>query len=58
MGVLTAIMSASTSLGATLLSVTLAQTGTFNLFLVIVGTAVFAGSVMLLMLGRSDPRTP
>ena len=55
MGVLTAIMSASTALGATLLSVTLGQTGTFNLFLIIVGTAVFAGAVMLLMLGRSDP---
>ena len=54
MGLLTACMSASTALGATLLSVTLAATGNFNLFLVIVGTAVVTGAALLLALGRSE----
>jgi predicted MFS family arabinose efflux permease len=54
MGLMTACMSASTALGATLLSVTLAATGNFNLFLLIVGTAVVTGAALLLLLGRSE----
>ncbi len=54
MGLMTAFMSASTALGASLLSVTLAATGNFNLFLLIVGTAVVAGATLLLLLGRGE----
>ncbi len=54
MGLMTAFMSASTALGAMLLSFTLASTGNFNLFLVIVGTAVVVGAGMLLLLGRGE----
>ncbi len=54
MGLMTAFMSASTALGALLLSVTLSATGNFNLYLLIVGTAVLIGSGMLLMLGRGE----
>lgn len=54
MGLMTACMSASTALGASLLSVTLASTGNFNLYLVIVGTAVVVGAGMLLLLGRGE----
>ena len=54
MGLMTAFMSASTALGATLLSVTLAQTGNFNLFLVITGFSVLAGATLLLVLGRGE----
>jgi predicted MFS family arabinose efflux permease len=50
MGLMTATMSASASLGAMLLAYTLAQTGNFNLFLVIVGTAVIAGASLFLLL--------
>jgi len=52
MGLLTAIMSASTSLGALLLAWTLARTGNFDLFLVIGGAAVFTGACLLLLLRR------
>jgi MFS family permease len=58
MGLMTAIMSASTSLGAILLGVTLGLTGNFNLFLLITGTSVVTGAVMLLFLGRFDERAP
>ena len=54
MGLMTAFMSASTALGATLLSMTLAATGNFNLFLLITGTSVVVGAAMLLLLGRGD----
>lgn len=54
MGLITAVTSASTSLGAILLGVTLGRTGNFNLFLIITGTAVVAGSLLLLLLGRAD----
>lgn len=54
MGLLTAIMSASASLGAILLSITLARTGNFNLFLTIVGTAVIAGACLFLLLHREN----
>jgi MFS family permease len=54
MGLMTAFMSASTALGATLLSFTLAATGNFNLFLLITGTSVVVGAAMLLLLGRGD----
>ena len=54
MGLLTAVMSASTALGAMLLSLTLGTTGNFNLFLVVTGTSVMVGAAMLLLLGRGD----
>jgi MFS family permease len=57
MGLLTAAMSFSTALGAVLLSFTMAWTGGFNLYLVIVGTAVLIGSASLLFLGRGRPPT-
>ena len=52
MGLLTATMSLSTSLGAGLLSWTLTRTGNYNLFLVISGTTVFVGASLLLVLRR------
>lgn len=52
LGLLTAVMSFSTAAGAALLSFTLARTGGFELYLVIVGTAVLAGAASLLLLGR------
>jgi MFS family permease len=52
MGLLTCAMSASTASGAALLSATLAATGRYNLYLVIVGTAVLVGAALLLLLGR------
>jgi MFS family permease len=53
LGLLTASMSFSTASGAALLSITLAQTGGFELFLVIVGTAVLVGAASLLLLGET-----
>ena len=50
MGLLTAIMSASASLGALLLAATLERTGNFSLFLVIAGTGLVMGATLLLML--------
>lgn len=50
MGLLTAIISASTSTGALLLSWSLAVTGNFNLFLVCTGIAVLIGATLLLFL--------
>ena len=59
MGLLTAIMSLSTSLGAGLLSWTLTRTGNYNLFLVISGTAVITGATLLLALRREErPAAP
>jgi predicted MFS family arabinose efflux permease len=55
MGLLTAAMSFSTASGAVLLSVTMAWTGGFNLYLVIAGTAVLLGSFSLLLLARLRP---
>lgn len=52
MGLLTCAMSMSAAMGAVLLSVTMARTGGFDLYLVIVGTAVLIGSSLLLLLGR------
>ncbi|MGE3692314.1 MAG: MFS transporter [Novosphingobium sp.] len=54
MGLMTAFMSASTAIGASLLSVTLNMTGNFNLFLLITGTSVLIGAGLLLMLGRGE----
>lgn len=54
MGLLTSIMSASASLGAILLSFTLARTGDFNLFLTIVGTTVIIGASLFLLLHREE----
>ena len=52
MGLMTAVISFSAASGAAYLSWTLARTGNFNLFLVTTGTAVLAGSALLLLLGR------
>jgi predicted MFS family arabinose efflux permease len=52
MGLLTCAMSVSTASGAALLSVTMARTGGFDLYLVIAGTAVLIGASLLLLLGR------
>ena len=52
MGLLTATMSLSTSIGAGLLSWTLSRTGNYNLFLLISGTAVIVGATLLLLLRR------
>ena len=57
MGLLTAAMSFSTAAGAVLLSFTMARTGGFDLYLVIVGFAVLIGSASLLLLGRGRPPT-
>lgn len=56
LGLLTAAMSFSTASGALLLSLTLAKTGGYNLYLVIVGCAVLLGAASILLLGRG--RTP
>ncbi|MFT4025826.1 MAG: MFS transporter [Novosphingobium sp.] len=58
MGLITAITSASTSLGAILLGYTLSQTHSFNLFLIITGVSVIAGSLLLLLLGRAEAPAP
>lgn len=54
MGLLTCAMSFSTAMGALLLSVVLAKTGGYELYLVIVGTAVLVGASLLLLLGRES----
>ncbi len=53
MGLLVAAMAFSTASGAALLSVTMAWTGGFSLYLVIAGTAVLVGSTCLLFLGKT-----
>ena len=54
MGLLTCAIGISTALGAALLSVTMAATGGYDAFLLIVGGAVLAGSLLLLLL-RQKP---
>jgi len=54
MGLLTAVMSASTSIGAIFLGATLARTGNFVTFLLVTGSGVMAGSLLLLVLGRDE----
>ncbi|MBW8755107.1 MAG: MFS transporter [Sphingomonadales bacterium] len=54
MGLLTCAMSFSTASGAALLSATMAATGGYDLYLVIVGVAVLMGASLLLLLGRSE----
>ncbi len=56
MGLITAITSVSTSLGAILLGYTLSTTGNFNVFLVVTGVSVVLGALMLLLLGRNEKR--
>lgn len=51
MGLLTFATASSTAIGALLLSVTLAKTGGYDLYLVIVGIAVLVGASLLLLLG-------
>lgn len=53
LGLLTAVMATSNSLGAALLSLTLDQTQGFDLFLVITGTTVLAGGLLCLFLPTS-----
>ena len=52
MGLLTFAMSFSTAAGAALLGLTMAWTGTYNLYLVISGIGVLIGAVLLLLLGN------
>lgn len=52
MGLMTAAIAFSAASGAAYLSWTLARTGNFDMFLVTTGTAVLAGSALLLLLGR------
>ncbi len=54
MGLLTTAMSFSTATGAALLSFTMARTGDYELYLVIVGSAVIVGASLLLLLGRGQ----
>lgn len=53
LGLLTGVCSLAAASGAALLSVTLARTGSFDMFLVITGTSVMLGSLLLLMLRRA-----
>ncbi len=53
MGLMTAIISASASLGALILSRVLAQTGRFESFLLATGVAVIIGALSLLLLHRA-----
>ncbi|AOR76981.1 MFS transporter [Novosphingobium sp. 11B] len=55
LGLLTGVCSLAAASGAALLSWTLARTGSFDTFLVTVGTSVFAGALLLLML-RKGPQ--
>jgi len=52
LGLMTAAISTSSSLGAALLSLILKLTGEFAVFLVICGVAVFAGSTLFLLLAK------
>lgn len=54
MGLLTCGISFSTASGAALLSVTMAATGGYDLYLTMVGVAVLIGASLLLLLGRGD----
>jgi len=58
MGLLTATMSLSTSLGAAYLAWTLTRTSNYNLFLVTTGIAVIVGASLLLLLRREDRPSP
>lgn len=58
LGLLTAAMSFSTASGAMLLSLTLARTGGYELYLVIVGCAVLLGAASILLLGRGRAPDP
>lgn len=51
MGLMTAVISFSTASGAALLSWTMAETGSFDRFLIITGTSVLIGATLLLRLG-------
>lgn len=51
MGLLTCAMSISTASGAAMLSVTMARTGGYDLYLIIAGVGVLVGSSLLLLLG-------
>lgn len=53
LGLLTGVCSLAAASGAMLLSLTMARTGSFNTFLVITGTSVLVGSLLLLMLRRA-----
>lgn len=58
MGLITAITSFSTSIGAAFLGFTLARTGNFVVFLLVTGVGVILGSLLLLLLGRSEKQAP
>jgi MFS family permease len=52
LGVMTGAMALSIAIGSTLLSITLAMTGSFDLYLIIAAVAVVAGALLLLLLPR------
>ncbi|MCE7795317.1 MFS transporter [Sphingobium sufflavum] len=52
MGMMTAIISVSASVGALVLGIMLKQTGTFSTFLTICGVAVLTGSLLFLLMPR------
>jgi hypothetical protein len=57
LGLMTALISTSASLGALLVGYTLAVTNSYVVFLNICGVAVLAGSLMFLLLRADAPRT-
>jgi hypothetical protein len=56
MVLLTCATSFSTASGATLLGLTMARSGGFNLYLIISGVAVLIGATLLLLLGPGTRR--
>jgi MFS family permease len=57
MGLLTFATASSTAIGALLLSITMARTGGYDLYLVIAGVAVLIGASLLLLLGEGHEPT-
>lgn len=58
MGLVTMSMSASSAAGATLLSISLTATGGFDFYLMVCAAAVFAGSLMFLLLPGAPSDAP
>jgi predicted MFS family arabinose efflux permease len=58
MGLVTGAISLATATGAFMLSVLLQRTGNYHVFLLICGTTVMIGSLMLLLLPRSAAAAP
>ena len=58
MGFVTTASSSASATGATLLSITLAATGSYNLYLTICGISVFIGSLMFILLKPNRQAQP